>query len=551
MGTLDGKVAFISGIARGQGRSHALRLASEGADIIGIDICRDIDTIDYPNATWADLAETTKLIEQLDRRVIATEADVRDFAAVQQAVDAGVAELGRLDIVLSNAGIVRLHADADDPAQLWRDIVGTNMTGGFHVVNAAVPHLIAGGRGGVDRAHRIDRRRAASRQSRRRRARLHRVQVGSGGHVQATRRNPGRALHPGQHRPPDRRCLGHDHEPGHGRARRPGDGGRWRWLVGHAERHAGPDPAAGGHLRRDRLPGLRPGDAGSPEYPCQSTRASPCASPVPTVGHDPQQRTQMTDHTSNDEFRSLAEVATELGLDQAAIQPVTRQSVQLDDHQQVSVLAWGQAEPELVFLYGGGQNAHTWDLVITALGRPAIAIDLPGHGHSSWREDRDYGPAANAPAVARVISDLAPTASGVIGMSLGGLTLIRLAATRPDLVRRAVIVDVTPGSTAAHAQMSRSERGTTQLITEHRSFASLDEITELAVQASPRRPASAVRRGVRHNTCQQPDGTWTWRYDPQIGAAQGAHAALWNDLPLLAMPAMLVRGGDSAFVYPG
>jgi SDR family mycofactocin-dependent oxidoreductase len=149
MGTLDGKVAFISGIARGQGRSHALRLASEGADIIGVDICHDIGTMDYPNATAADLAETTKLIEQLDRRVITSEADVRDSGAVRHAIDSGVAELGRLDIVLSNAGIVRLHADCDDPAQLWQDIVGTNLTGGFHVVNAAVPHLIAGGRGGA------------------------------------------------------------------------------------------------------------------------------------------------------------------------------------------------------------------------------------------------------------------------------------------------------------------------------------------------------------------------------------------------------------------
>lgn len=105
--------------------------------------------MDYPNATEADLAETAKLIEQLDRRVITSEADVRDFVAVQRAVDAGVAALGRLDIVLSNAGIVRLHADADDRAQLWQDIVGTNMTGGFHVINATVPHLIAGGRGGV------------------------------------------------------------------------------------------------------------------------------------------------------------------------------------------------------------------------------------------------------------------------------------------------------------------------------------------------------------------------------------------------------------------
>jgi SDR family mycofactocin-dependent oxidoreductase len=149
MGTLDGKVAFISGIARGQGRSHALRLAGEGADIIGIDICRDIATMDYPNATPADLAETTKLIEQLGRRVITSEADVRDSGAVRHAIDSGVADLGRLDIVLSNAGIVRLHADGDDPARLWQDIVGTNLTGGFHVVDAAVPHLIAGGRGGV------------------------------------------------------------------------------------------------------------------------------------------------------------------------------------------------------------------------------------------------------------------------------------------------------------------------------------------------------------------------------------------------------------------
>src|ERR1700744_2662784 len=148
MGTLDGKVAFISGIARGQGRSHALRLAGQGADIIGVDICHDIAAMDYPNATPADLAETTKLIEQLDRRVITSEADVRDYAAVRHAIDSGAAQLGRLALRRSNAGIVRLPADSDDPEQLWQDIVGTNLTGGFHVVSAAVPHLIAGGRGG-------------------------------------------------------------------------------------------------------------------------------------------------------------------------------------------------------------------------------------------------------------------------------------------------------------------------------------------------------------------------------------------------------------------
>jgi pimeloyl-ACP methyl ester carboxylesterase len=137
-------------------------------------------------------------------------------------------------------------------------------------------------------------------------------------------------------------------------------------------------------------------------------------------------------------------------------------------------------------------------------------------------------------------------------MSLGGLTLIRLAATRPELVRRAVIVDVTPGSGAAHAQMSAAERGTTQLISGARTFASLQEMVELAVQASPRRPASAVRRGVRHNARQQPDGTWTWRYDVRNAPAnrQAGFGSLWDDLPGLSMPVMLVRGGDSSFVTP-
>jgi SDR family mycofactocin-dependent oxidoreductase len=149
MGTLEGKVAFITGVARGQGRSHALRLAGEGADIIGIDICRDIGTMDYPNASAADLAETAELVGKLGRRALTSQADVRDAGAVKKAVDEGVAELGRLDIVLSNAGIVRLGPDTDDPAQVWRDILETNLSGGFHTVNAAIPHLIAGGRGGV------------------------------------------------------------------------------------------------------------------------------------------------------------------------------------------------------------------------------------------------------------------------------------------------------------------------------------------------------------------------------------------------------------------
>jgi SDR family mycofactocin-dependent oxidoreductase len=150
VGTLDGKVALITGAARGQGRSHAVRLAGEGADIIAVDICHDIDTMNYPNATPEDLKETAMLVEGLDRRIVARQGDVRDAGAMKDIVDEGFALFGRLDIVLSNAGIVRLGAEDDKiDVQVWDDIVATNLTGAFHTVRAAVPKMIEGGRGGV------------------------------------------------------------------------------------------------------------------------------------------------------------------------------------------------------------------------------------------------------------------------------------------------------------------------------------------------------------------------------------------------------------------
>ena len=146
-GRVAGKVAFISGVARGQGRSHALRLAEEGADIIGIDICDEVGGTErfYPHATDDDLAETVKLVEKLDRRIVATKADVRDSAAVQKAVDDGVAELGRLDIVAANAGIFQFgDSVAQTSTQDWEEIFQTNVTGVFHTCKAAIPHLLAG-----------------------------------------------------------------------------------------------------------------------------------------------------------------------------------------------------------------------------------------------------------------------------------------------------------------------------------------------------------------------------------------------------------------------
>jgi esterase len=251
-----------------------------------------------------------------------------------------------------------------------------------------------------------------------------------------------------------------------------------------------------------------------------------------------------------DEFASLFEVAEELGIDRDFVPEVTRRSVELTGGQQVSVLTWGYGDPELVFVHGGGQNAHTWDLVALGLGRSAIAIDLPGHGHSSWRADGDYGAVRNAEAVAPVVEQLAPGAAGVVGMSLGGLTSIRLASTRPDLVRRLVIVDVTPGSGASAREMTAEQRGATVLTSGPASYLTREEMVAAAVAASPRRSPSAVRRGVVHNSRQLPDGTWAWRYDRHRAGGGEQMSSLWADVDALTMPVMLVKGGESAFVSP-
>jgi (+)-trans-carveol dehydrogenase len=147
-GRVEGKVAFITGAARGQGRSHAVRLAEEGADIIAVDICAPVASAPYPMATAEDLAETVRLVEQLDRRIVAMPADVRDDVALRAAVSAGVAEFGRLDIVVANAGISASSPSVGMPAQAWRDVIDVNLTGVWNTCHAAFEHLIAGGRGG-------------------------------------------------------------------------------------------------------------------------------------------------------------------------------------------------------------------------------------------------------------------------------------------------------------------------------------------------------------------------------------------------------------------
>jgi len=149
-GRVQGKVAFITGAARGQGRSHAVRLAEEGADVIAVDLAGPVPSVSaYPPATADDLAETVKQVEALDRRIVAHQADVRDPGALRAALDDGVAQLGRLDIVVANAGIYQPTPalELDDAA--WQETIGINLTGVWNTVKAALPHLISGGGGSV------------------------------------------------------------------------------------------------------------------------------------------------------------------------------------------------------------------------------------------------------------------------------------------------------------------------------------------------------------------------------------------------------------------
>jgi (+)-trans-carveol dehydrogenase len=149
VGRVEGKVAFITGAARGQGRGHAVRLAEEGADIIAVDLCADMDNVPYPLGTAEDLAETVSQVEALGRRIVARQADVRDFAALRAAVDDGVAQLGRLDIVCANAGVNKPSPAQDMDEQVWLDVVDVNLSGVWRTCKAAIPHMIDGGRGGA------------------------------------------------------------------------------------------------------------------------------------------------------------------------------------------------------------------------------------------------------------------------------------------------------------------------------------------------------------------------------------------------------------------
>jgi len=253
-----------------------------------------------------------------------------------------------------------------------------------------------------------------------------------------------------------------------------------------------------------------------------------------------------------DEFIYLPDNAAQAGVT-GPLPPVTR-----IERGPISALRWGTDSPRVVFLHGGGQNAHTWDTVVLGLGEPALAIDLPGHGRSSWRDDGDYGPTLNATAIEPVIRELAPNADLLVGMSLGGLTAMHLAVSAPDLVRRLVMIDVTPSAPERHEQMTQAQMGAVALVRGERTFPSFEAMVDAAVAASPRRSRESLQRGVFHNSKQLDDGTWTWRYDTfrkpasdersESGNQVDGFTGLWDDVPALRTPTTLVRGADSFFV---
>ena len=241
-----------------------------------------------------------------------------------------------------------------------------------------------------------------------------------------------------------------------------------------------------------------------------------------------------------DEFALLPENAEQIG----ATGPLPAVS-RIEDGP-ISLLKWGTSEPEVVFLHGGAQNAHTWDTVILGIGVPALAIDLPGHGRSAWREDGDYGPRLAAEKIIPVLREHAPSPRLVVGMSLGGLTALRIAATAPDLVRELVLVDVTPSAPERHEEMTKAQMGTVALVQGDRNFPSFEDMLAVTVAAAPHRDRNSLRRGVFHNSKRLDDGTWTWRYD-SFRKGDG-FLNLWDDVPSITMPTTLVRGANSFFV---
>ena len=252
-----------------------------------------------------------------------------------------------------------------------------------------------------------------------------------------------------------------------------------------------------------------------------------------------------------DEFSLLPDNAEDAGLTWTASPVVRRESVDVRGRQ-VSAIVWGDGPAEAILLHGGAQNAHTWDTVALALQRPLVAVDLPGHGKSDWRDDGDYSMRTMADDVTAAIQALAPSARALIGIGLGApLALLAAGRLGPALAGLVLIdsasgvrTNASPGTPAPSQAAARVEA-----FTSHHSFASLDEMIERTSAYSPGRGSRAVRRGVQHNARQHADGSWSWRWDPrQRGERDYAFDATSAALAHFSGPILLVRGELSDIV---
>ncbi|HRD99954.1 MAG TPA: alpha/beta hydrolase [Ilumatobacteraceae bacterium] len=251
-----------------------------------------------------------------------------------------------------------------------------------------------------------------------------------------------------------------------------------------------------------------------------------------------------------DEFEFLADNAAEVGMSLAPDVAVRRCGLDLADGQHVSGVRWGTGPVELVYLHGGAQNAHTWDSVALALGRPAIAIDLPGHGYSNGEGFDRLDIAQQALTMVTVLEHVVPAPVAVIGMSLGGLVALAVSATRADLVPRLVLVDILPSSSNHRTARMNS------FLDGKDAFDSFEEMVEWSVLHNPGRSAAELRRGVFHNAQRGADGRWTWRHTRDVpGVARiqepefrGATASLWPAVASFGGPLMLAYGGTDASV---
>ncbi len=246
----------------------------------------------------------------------------------------------------------------------------------------------------------------------------------------------------------------------------------------------------------------------------------------------------MPELISYDEFGLFHENAAEYGLPYPGPPDVRRVDVEVSPGRKVSSLVWGTGPSELVLVHGGAQNAHTWDTVALALGRPLVAVDLPGHGHSDGGPEGSISVGSNGRDLAAVVAELAPDARGVVGMSLGGMSSIALAAQAPELVRALVLVDITPGVNAEKAAP------VTNFVNGPASFDSFEELLARTMEHNPTRSESSLRRGILHNAVQREDGSWVWRY-ARFRTEPGETPDFtdwWEAVSALTVPLLLVRG---------